>query len=100
MQPWVERQCASALLISELLMVKEGCHRLSQLSRRLFCPVLSLVLTGWLLSHIVSATPLPNAWQITDNSVVGGSAINYTTNLPAGLQTAALAGGFEFSVNA
>ena len=37
-------------------------------------------LAGMLLAQLVSAAPLPNAWQITDSLATGG-ALNYATNL-------------------
>ena len=39
-----------------------------------------LMLAGLLLAQLVSAAPLPNAWQITDSLATGG-ALNYATNL-------------------
>ena len=62
-----------------------------------------LLLAGWLFAQLttLSTAPLPNAWQITDNSPTGG-ALNYATNLPAALHTAAASttGGFDYAVNA
>jgi hypothetical protein len=39
-----------------------------------------LVLAGLLLAQLVSAAPVPNAWQIPDSLATGG-ALNYATNL-------------------
>jgi len=58
-------------------------------------------LAGLLLAQLVSAAPLPNAWKITDSSTTGGG-LDYLTNLPPALQTAATnsTGSFNYSVNA
>jgi hypothetical protein len=58
-------------------------------------------LAGLLLAQLVSAAPLPNAWQITDSLATCG-ALNYATNLPSVLQTAATNrnGCFNYSANA
>ena len=43
-----------------------------------------------------SATPLPNAWQITDNSTASGSVLYYTNLLSNAHRTAATNHGFRF----
>jgi len=58
----------------------------------------ALVLAGCLLTSIVFADPLPNAWQINATN----SLANYTNDLSADLQTAATnsTGGFDYAINA
>jgi hypothetical protein len=64
--------------------------------------ILAVVLAGAVLTDFASAEPLPNAWQITDNSGVGGSTLNYSTNLTPEQQIAAinLGSGWRYTVHA
>ena len=59
-----------------------------------------LVLAGSLLAQLVSATTLPPAWQITDNSTNPGTTPHYIINLTPEQRTAAtnLTGGFNYFV--
>ena len=59
----------------------------------------TLGLTGLLIAQLISAAPLPNAWQITDNSSEAGSLLNYTTNLSLLQQTAATARGWRLAAS-
>src|SRR5690242_14163835 len=67
-------------------------------TRRSLPGIPALLLAGSLIAQLVSADPLPNAWQITDNSA--GSGLSYTNILNADRRTAASNSGFDFSVNA
>src|SRR5688572_2852652 len=60
-----------------------------------------LVLVGLFFVPLPSLAQLPNAWQVRDNSTAGG-ALNYATNQPPDLHTAATnsSGGFDYAVNA
>lgn len=62
--------------------------------------MLALTLAGLLRVQLATAAPLPNAWQITDNSGATGSTNYYATNLPAALQVAATnsTGGWRYAV--
>ncbi|HXJ55855.1 MAG TPA: choice-of-anchor Q domain-containing protein [Verrucomicrobiae bacterium] len=53
-----------------------------------------------LLTPLLPAAPLPNAWQITDNSTASGSVLYYTNILSLQDHTAATNHGFRFSVQA
>jgi len=53
-----------------------------------------------LLTPLLPAAPLPNAWQITDNSAASGSVLYYTNILSLQDHTAATNHGFRFSVQA
>src|SRR5262245_13797165 len=52
------------------------------------------------LLSLASAAPLPNAWQITDNSTASGSVLYYTNILSLEDHAAATNRGFRFSVQA
>lgn len=61
---------------------------------------LAFALAGSLITQLVSAAPLPNAWQINDDSASG--SLNYRTNLTSAHLIASTnsTGGFQFAVNA
>ena len=64
-----------------------------------FIGIPMLILAGSLIAQLVCADPLPNAWQITDNtsSAITGS---YSTNLPPAQQSDALTEGWRYSIHA
>jgi hypothetical protein len=60
----------------------------------------ALALAGSFFTPLALAAPLPNAWQITDNSAGSGSALNYVNILSTSGHQAATNRGFRFTVNA
>jgi len=69
-------------------------------SRRVALGMPVLTLVGFLALHCAIADPLPNAWQITDNSSSNASGGSYHITLLPHEQDAALAEGWRYSVNA
>ncbi len=50
------------------------------------------------ISAVAQLPNVPNAWQINDNSTVGGSTLHYLTNLTTAQFTAATNNGWRFTV--
>src|ERR1051326_2396617 len=60
----------------------------------------AVTLAGWFTAQLLTAAPLPNAWQITDATNAAGSLLYYTNVLSPANQMAATNSGFHFTVNA